>query len=430
MKARIQLPSTASRWVAHARRASEFLVGQTAAQLLQAITGLVLLRWLSVPAYAQYSVTTAIDSTLRLFVDLGASSSIVPIVSPVASDKGRAGGYVKAVLNFRARTYLLLVVPTVLAFFVVSRIQNWNAWLTAGLCVTTLISVWFNGLISVHGQLLSVHRRLKPYYHISAAAGTLRLAVLAILKFIAALNALAAAAVNALVTCFTVGLLRNQSRGLIELPIKPEPAQAAELRAFLKPVIPLALYIAAQGQITLFLVTVFGKSDDIAALGALSRLAQLFTLLTAAQSMLIAPIIASSTLGSLHRRYGLVAVTSGAIAGALIVFAFLLPGPFLWLLGGHYSHLHRELGWTVVASSIGYLGQVIYSLNIARKWVYTQLAFAGILLQFVSQLIAVLVLDLSQVIHAVYMNVLVAAAALLPQLVASGVGLARAKVAS
>jgi len=68
-----------------------FLAGQGFCTGTQSCLWILLLRWLSVEAYAQYSVAFGFQNTLGVLVDLGISGSIVALVGDRGSDKEIVG---------------------------------------------------------------------------------------------------------------------------------------------------------------------------------------------------------------------------------------------------------------------------------------------------------------------------------------------------
>ena len=84
-------------------RISTFVGGQSAVQLLNAVTGLALLRLLAKPEFAIYSVVLGIQTTINMLTDVGFGSAItnragnhIPAIAP-ASEKTAATAF--AALN-------------------------------------------------------------------------------------------------------------------------------------------------------------------------------------------------------------------------------------------------------------------------------------------------------------------------------------------
>jgi O-antigen/teichoic acid export membrane protein len=106
-----------------------FLAGQGSVQVLSLLSGFFLLRWLSVEAYAQYSVAFGFQSTLSMLIDLGFSGSIIALVGDRGSDKAVIGNYIRSAKRFRNRLFAILIPGAAIAFPLVTFKQHWD-WTT------------------------------------------------------------------------------------------------------------------------------------------------------------------------------------------------------------------------------------------------------------------------------------------------------------
>jgi O-antigen/teichoic acid export membrane protein len=115
--------SSFKRWTALIFR---FLAGQGSVQVLNLVSGFLLLRWLSVEAYAQYSVAFGFQNTLGILVDLGISGSIVALVGDRGSDKEIVGTYIQSAKHFRNRFFAVIIPLAAIAFPLVTSKHNWD----------------------------------------------------------------------------------------------------------------------------------------------------------------------------------------------------------------------------------------------------------------------------------------------------------------
>src|SRR6202035_1441115 len=100
-----------------------------------------------------------------------------------------------------------------------------------------------------------------------------------------------------------------------------------------------------QGQITVVLISFFGRDvSSVAEVGALGRLAMVFTVLTNLLTNVLGPAFARChDPRRLRWQYAAIVGAVTAFSIALISAALLFPGAFLYVLGGKYAHLEREL---------------------------------------------------------------------------------------
>lgn len=199
-----------------------------------------------------------------------------------------------------------------------------------------------------------------------------------------------------------------------------------EMIKYLIPLLPGALYMAFQGQISIFLIAGFGHIQEIAKVGALGRLGQLFVLLTTSNSVLLAPYIAKTPRQKLPKRYLVAASVVCAVALILCLMGIYLPDLFLFILGPQYHGLHVEVALTIAASSISYLSTGLWAMNSSRKWVFWWTGMAQVGMVLGTQLACIFIFPLSTASGILWMGVCVNAASLLVQVAMGVVGLREA----
>ena len=72
---------------------------------------------------------------------------------------------------------------------------------------------------------------------------------------------------------------------------------------YLSPLLPSIAFNAFLGQITIFIASYFGKSQNIAEVSALGRLSQIFVFLATFNSVIVAPYSAKCDASLRSRRY-------------------------------------------------------------------------------------------------------------------------------
>jgi hypothetical protein len=96
---------------------------------------------------------------------------------------------------------------------------------------------------------------------------------------------------------------------------------------------------------------------------------------------------------------------------ALIAAALLFPGAFLFVLGGKYAHLERELVLMVSGAVIGALTATFWTLNASKAWIAGSWLY--IPLTLAAQIALIPITDFSSVRSVLMFNLLSA----LPNLV-------------
>jgi hypothetical protein len=132
-----------------------------------------------------------------------------------------------------------------------------------------------------------------------------------------------------------------------------------------------AIFYCLQGQITIFLISFFaGRASAVAEVGALGRLAMVFSVLSNLLTNVFAPAFARCHDPRKLRRlyFGIVGVVT-AFSLLVLAGAAFFPDEFLFVLGNKYAHLHRELLLVVGGAVISALTGTFWALNASKAWV-------------------------------------------------------------
>lgn len=402
---------------------SSFLAGQGFLQLLNAITGFLLLRWLSVEAYAQYSVAFGFQNTLIVLVDLGFSGSIIALVGNRVSDKEVVGTYIRSAKRFRNRLFAIAIPVAAVAFPLVTSQQNW-AWTTKLLLFASIIgTLFFQGWVSYYSTPLLMNQRVRQYYQPQIITASVRVVLCFVLYFVSALSSWVAAWVYSFVLAVTGLLYRRSAKNLVTEPINSSHKTNHEMLHYLLPLIPAIAFTAFQSQISLAIITIFGQTKSIAEVAALGRLGQLFALLNAFNSVIISPYIAKVACKVLTKKYFQILGCALIIAITLSIAAFLFPQPLLFLLGSKYQSLRVEIGWAVAAYSFNYISNLLYGMNANRKWIYWWGSAFEITLIVIVQVVCISFMNLSNTLQVLYFTLIVSVSYALLHLTIGSYGL-------
>lgn len=403
-------------------RIASLLVGQTLLQLVNFFTGFLLLRWLSMEAMAQYGVVFGFQSTLAILADLGFSGCIVSLVGSHGDRPSTVGAYVSAARWFRAILFTLILPVAGVAFWFISHRQGWPLHTQALLFCCVIASIYLEGSVAWYRAALLIHQRINEIYRVQIFAAAGRLFLCLGFYSWSHLGALNLACVNAVALALISLSYRAFARPFIEEPLKSAPLIRREMLHYILPLVPGVVFYALQGQLTTFLIAIFGKTNSIAEISALGRLAQLFTLLGAVNGALLTPYFAKLLPGVLKRRYWQAMTAGTAFVGLLVFFSFIFPYPLLWIIGAKYKHLGPEVGWMVLSNGLGFLGALAWSIHSARKWVFWWATGCYICFVTVTQALFISFGDLSSTLNVLYLSCATNGVALLIQAMIGAAG--------
>ncbi|MBV9127817.1 MAG: hypothetical protein JO117_06980, partial [Verrucomicrobia bacterium] len=186
------------------------------------------------------------------------------------------------------------------------------------------------------------------------------------------LNAPLALAVSTVAALAQVGLTRRLVTSVLGpwTAAAPDPDDRRRILGTVRRMAALAVFNCFQGQIVLWLIGLFGNTTSIAEVGALGRLAVLFTIAGSVQNSLLFPRFARcQDPAGLRWRYLGIAGAAAALGVALLLAACAFPQLFLRLLGPKYLHLGSALPLMVGSAVLGFLCATLWGLNSSRAWV-------------------------------------------------------------
>ena len=284
-------------------------MGQISVQAIGLITGLLLIRLLAVDQYARFGVAFAFQSTIAMLVDVGFSNSIVALVGHRGSEPEVIGGYIRSAQHYRNRMFVFIGICALVAFPLVTQRQPWGAGAKAAAARRHSRFRLPSAADDVRFGLL-IHRRLTPYYSAQLISAVTRLCCALILARLGLLTAVAAAWLTTLTIGLNGSLYRFWAAPLVREPRISDKTFNRDMLKFVTPLIPGIVFYAFQGQIAVGIITIFGKSKNIAEVSALGRLGQLFVVLGAVNTVLIEPHIARLSAALLRRRYAFFALSA------------------------------------------------------------------------------------------------------------------------
>jgi O-antigen/teichoic acid export membrane protein len=353
-----------------ARLVISFLFGQGAVQGLNVLIGLFLVRRLSVEAYAQFGVASGFQNLFSVLMDLGFASTIIPMVGERVGDRALIGRYVRAAQGLRDTTFLLLAPIAAITFLAVIHQRHWSGMLQAGLLASILLTLYSGGIVGFFSAPLFLERRFREFYvpQVLSAAGRLALCVL--LWSGGVLTAWAAAGLGAISVASNALFIRKAALECIVWPERDSKEIRGELIRYVLPATPAIIFSAFQGQISLFLISLFGSTLNIAEVSALARIGQIFSVLMTFNTMMVEPYIARTPEDRLVRVYlQSIAIATVALV-PLVWLSFREPAPFIWIIGRKFSGLEPFMGWFVLSAAMNFVSGLAWIMNRARKWVF------------------------------------------------------------
>jgi hypothetical protein len=381
------------RLVARARTLSQFVTVQVAVQLMGAASGILLVRALSQSEYAYFTIANSMQATMSILADSGVGIGLSAIGGKVWQDRHRFGELINTAL--RLRRYLASIAAAVVApilFWLL--VSNGASKPYAGvITLAVLLALNYQLLAGVLMIVPRLHSQISRVQKLDAMLAASRLVLLAAayLIFLNAGIALFAGIVGIIAQYI---FLKRWTTDNVERHAPINQEDRSTMLGIVKHQAPNAVFYCLQGQLTIWLISIFGNTRNIAEIGALGRLGMIFSIISAVMSSIVLPGFARcQSAALLRRRYWQIVGCAILFGCCLLIPALLFPNEILWILGKPYAHLTRELPLMVSGSVLNAIAAVMLSLNMAKGWVKRY--WLNIPCLIVLQASLILVLDMS-----------------------------------
>jgi hypothetical protein len=401
----------------HARIIGNLAFVQAIVQILGFFSGILIIRSLSQQEYAYFTIANTMQGTLNLLADIGISAGVISIGGRVWQDRHRFGELINTGLQLRKRLALaacLVVTPIMYLLLARNGAAVGYRLILVALIVAGLLPQLAIGVLSVVPRLRSDIGRIQT---IDFSAAMLRL--LGLVAFLWLLSAATAIAI-ATVTFFVQYLmLRHYALGVVDLHASADAEDREVLVRFIRKLAPNAVFYCVQGQITVFLISIFAnRASSVAEVGALGRLAMIFAVLSNLLANVFIPAFARChQSGKLRLLYAGIVGGVTAFGGVVIILAALFPDQFLFVLGHSYTHLRAELLLMVSGAVLNAIAGAMWGLNSAKGWISGSWLYIPATLT--TQIALIPFVDFSSVRSVLFFNLISAVPSVLLNLVLS-----------
>ncbi|MGI8431097.1 MAG: lipopolysaccharide biosynthesis protein [Chthoniobacterales bacterium] len=360
----------AARTLRFAQVVGRFASVQAAVQAIGFASGILLVRRLEQSEYGLFTIANTMQGTLNILADIGISIGMVSIGGKVWQDGRRFGELVSTGLRLRRMlgVFSILVITPLLYFMLTKNGASLPyTLLIIGAVLAGLFAQLSLGVLEVVPRLRADVRQIQV---IDFTGSIARLIALVLLAFVF-LNAAAAAIVGAVTLLFQYLLMRRYAARVVDLHAPENADDRKAMLGFIRNQAPNAIFYCLQGQITILLISFLGhRAGAVAEVGALGRLAMIFTVLGSLMANIFAPAFARcQEQARLRLLYA--GIVGGVILFGLAVLggAAFLPNEFLFILGNRYSHLQYELLLMVAGATLNMVASTLWALNASRAWI-------------------------------------------------------------
>lgn len=353
-----------------ARVVGQFAFVQAIVQIIGFGSGILLVRTLNQREYAYFTIANTMQGTINLLADIGISVGLISIGGRVWHDRHRFGQLVNTALQLRKKLgSAAILVVTPFLYFLLNRngAQIGYGLILIGFVLIGLLIQLSLGVLGVVPRLRADIQRIQA---IDLTGAIVRFVLVAALMFLF-LDAAGAIAVASMTLLLQYAMLRKYVAGVIDLGAPQNAEDRHEIVRLIKHLAPNAIFYCLQGQITVFLISLFAKqATAIAEVGALGRLAMIFSVLSNLLTNVFVPAFARcGDPRKLRLLYGAIVGAVAGFSAIVLAGAGFFPRGFLFVLGNQYAHLDRELLLMVGGAVAAAMSGTLWALNAAKAWV-------------------------------------------------------------
>jgi O-antigen/teichoic acid export membrane protein len=326
---------------------------QVIIQAVGFVSGILIIRLLPTQEYAFYVLANTMLGTMTILADGGITTGVMAEGAKVWNDRQKLGQVMSTGLALRKKFAIgsLIVATPVLIYF----LRHHDAsWLMTTLICISLIPAF---LAALSDSILEVSPKLKqdivPLQRNQIMASINRLIMLGVTLFIFPWT---------FVAIFDAGItraysnikLRKISNNYSDNDQKPNKEVEKNILVIVKRILPTSIYYCLSGQITIWLISIYGSTKSLAQIGALGGLSTALSLFNVIFNILIVPRFARlpNNLRTIVKNFLLIQVGLIVVAILIVAGVSFFSKYILWILGHNFVHLKTELVLVTTGSAI------------------------------------------------------------------------------
>ena len=367
---------------------------QIVIQILGFACGILVIRMLSQEQYALYTIANAMLGTLAVLADGGISTGVMAQGGKVWDDRRKLGSVLVTGIRLRNKFAIASVIVAIPILGYLLK-DHGAGWMLVFLICLSILPAFLTGLTETILNIgPKLHQDVTPMQGIQVGSSALRFVFsgLSLLILPLAPVALLFAGLPQILANYR---LRKLVRNKADLEAPYDADEASAILRSVKRILPGAIYFSFSGQISIWLLSIFGTTDSVAQIGGLTRLTMLVSSIGLVSAILVVPRFSRlannpQLLRSFFVKFTVleVAVISLMLAGVFVTAPFLLK-----LLGPGYENLEIQLLLLFVGASLALLKGTWFSLFAGRGLILP--AYVSVGVNLATQIAGFTIFDLS-----------------------------------
>jgi hypothetical protein len=396
---------------------ARFFAVQLLVQVGTGFAGIAIIRLLTKPEFAWYSVATSLMFAATALSDCGVGVALTALGGKVWQDGEALGSLISSALSIR-RWFVAIVVAGI-GIVVPLLLHRDHAPLLQSLSVagTVILSILVQFSISLYGVVPRLRANYSLLQNSTMASIGVRLCLIGIL-YLCYANATTAMLANAAGFGIQLWLYRRFAAEQVNLHASIRKDMVSEILGIVRKQVPYELYGAISGQLSILLISLFGNSGRVAEVGALGRLAMILTATSGVVTNVLVPRFARcQDPKRLLSLFWKILLLYSCVLSAVLLACGVFPHQVVSVLGQNYANMGGECFLAVTGAVVGALMTAVWSLNISRGWIVP--AWIGIGLGIAAQAFGIALFDIRTVHGILLMTLLLNSVGVVLHLIAS-----------
>lgn len=380
-------------------------------QGLGLISGILIIRLLPTREYALYTLANTMLATITVLADSGIGAGVLANGGRVWQFPDKLGKVLVTGIQLR-RKFALLTLLVALPTLVYLLIRHGAGWGMAILIPLSLIPAFYAALSDTLFEIpLKLHQDIAALQKNQVLANLSRFILLAGGLWFLPYTCIAMLS-GGMTRIWANIKLRRLAGKFADLSQHQDLVARKEISTMLKRTMPSTIYYCASGQISIWLISVFGNTTSIAQIGALERIVSALSFITVLFSTLVIPRFARLPFekGIVLLRFVQILVLLFGISGVVCTIFYFFPDQVLFVLGKNYAHLDHELLLVTISGCINLIAGIANYLSVARGWAVPPALHISVSL--ITQVVLISFMDLSSLQGVLILSIINAAVAL------------------
>ncbi len=378
---------------------------QVIVQGLGIVSGILVLWLLPTNEYAWYTVVNTMLGTMLILADSGISFGVMSEGAKVWQDKNKLGAVLATGLHLRKKFAVgsLSVSLPILCYLL---FHHGASWITILLISASLVPAFYASLSDTLLEIVpKLHQDITPLQKNQVTVSIGRLVISGLTLFIFPFAYVAVLA-NGIPRMFGNIRMYQIAHAFADKNQRPDVNVQTKILKVVRRSMPENIYFCISGQLTIWLISIFGNTTSVAEVGALGRLALALNIFTIMLSTVVIPRYAklAENKNILLKRQLQIFGCMMAVCIFIISITWLMPHQILSILGNHYENLDIHLLFLAIyGSCMNLLVGCIYLMYTSRGWIINPVL--SISISIISTIIAFYLFDISSIKGVLLLNI-------------------------